>query len=169
MFFKQVFAAFVASKQLVQGVDSTCWKCCNQMFDKSLDVYKHISHQHTEELEEQIQQALKVRHLNRACSGDEKGNVLPAAEYHDENDQVHTLLSGGDVVASLDRSNAGKKQHFGPDDVFPWLPAVLEGDDNDEIKGQVLLFYRYTVLEDPDDICRWQEELCRRLQLSGKV
>jgi len=35
--------------------------------------------------------------------------------------------------------------------------------------GQVLLFYNYQQIEDPNQICLWQQELCTRLGLTGKV
>jgi predicted sulfurtransferase len=37
------------------------------------------------------------------------------------------------------------------------------------LKGNVLLFYKYVTIEDPETIAQWQRELCSRLNLTGKI
>lgn len=40
-----------------------------------------------------------------------------------------------------------------------------QGDD----EGEVLLYYCYRDLKDPDWVCAWQTALCQHLHLTGKV
>ncbi len=36
-------------------------------------------------------------------------------------------------------------------------------------EGVVLLFYNYVEIPDPQEVCKWQKELCTQLQLKGKI
>ncbi|XP_075416311.1 thiosulfate sulfurtransferase/rhodanese-like domain-containing protein 2 isoform X2 [Tenrec ecaudatus] len=63
-----------------------------------------------------------------------------------------------------------------PKEPFPpsWLPD-LSGFSPDQLAGQgaddgeVLLYYCYCDLQDPQQVCAWQAALCRHLQLTGKL
>lgn len=51
--------------------------------------------------------------------------------------------------------------------LFPLWFSFYSGHSNGE--GEVLLYYCYCDLEDPDWICAWQTALCQHLHLTGKV
>ncbi|XP_075416312.1 thiosulfate sulfurtransferase/rhodanese-like domain-containing protein 2 isoform X3 [Tenrec ecaudatus] len=64
-----------------------------------------------------------------------------------------------------------------PKEPFPpsWLPD-LSGFSPDQLAGsqgaddgEVLLYYCYCDLQDPQQVCAWQAALCRHLQLTGKL
>ncbi|XP_016353913.1 thiosulfate sulfurtransferase/rhodanese-like domain-containing protein 2 isoform X1 [Sinocyclocheilus anshuiensis] len=56
-------------------------------------------------------------------------------------------------------------------DVSSWIPGASHVPEDDLIKGpgEVLLYYCYCQLNDPQIICQWQKELCLKLKLTGKV
>ncbi|XP_035281864.1 thiosulfate sulfurtransferase/rhodanese-like domain-containing protein 2 isoform X1 [Anguilla anguilla] len=58
-----------------------------------------------------------------------------------------------------------------PGDVSRWIPDTAHVDEEHLVKspGEVLLFYCYTQLPDPKLICTWQNALCQKLHLTGKV
>ncbi|XP_052429911.1 thiosulfate sulfurtransferase/rhodanese-like domain-containing protein 2 isoform X1 [Carassius gibelio] len=56
-------------------------------------------------------------------------------------------------------------------DVSSWIPNTSHISEDDLIRGpgEVLLYYCYHQLNDPQIICQWQRELCLKLKLTGKV
>ncbi|KAI1888245.1 hypothetical protein AGOR_G00183040 [Albula goreensis] len=56
-------------------------------------------------------------------------------------------------------------------DMSRWIPDISHVDEDQLVKGQgeVLLYYCYCELPDPQLICAWQRALCEKLHLTGKV
>ncbi|XP_052006269.1 thiosulfate sulfurtransferase/rhodanese-like domain-containing protein 2 [Xyrauchen texanus] len=56
-------------------------------------------------------------------------------------------------------------------DISSWIPDTSQVSDDDLIRGpgEVLLYYYYCQLNNPQVICQWQKELCSKLQLTGKI
>ncbi|KAG9345547.1 hypothetical protein JZ751_008691 [Albula glossodonta] len=55
-------------------------------------------------------------------------------------------------------------------DMSRWIPDISHVDEDQLVKGQgeVLLYYCYCELPDPQLICAWQRALCEKLHLTGK-
>eukprot|EP00057_Strongylocentrotus_purpuratus_P033960 XP_793430.1 PREDICTED: thiosulfate sulfurtransferase/rhodanese-like domain-containing protein 2 [Strongylocentrotus purpuratus] len=177
---KKVFAETVAAKQLTSNPPE--WKCCNHCFRSAIDIHKHTSLEHSEEIDSKTMDALKK--ARTACSTSKY--ILENAEPGEGQKNKHQgsretpngCVNPAGVCAG---ESTSKRRHcsYSEDDVRPWLPMVTQCDAEDEEsrcdkksrtkEGQVLLFYKYVDLADPADICEWQRELCRRLHLHGKI
>ncbi|KAJ7335070.1 hypothetical protein JRQ81_013011 [Phrynocephalus forsythii] len=48
-------------------------------------------------------------------------------------------------------------------------PSKALGQDQEIEAGQVLLYYCYCEVADPEGLCAWQKALCQHLRLTGKV
>lgn len=188
---KKVFAEIVAAKQCDD--EPQRWICCNQSFGKSLDVYKHISQEHRQEIESRTNAGLEETNLK--CNSDnfhvrEEQEQLESKDCQERNhiqnqraQQSCSSCNRVDEVGSENGTSRRRKWSYSADDLYPWLPAlpcdsIEEKEDDVEVKspkpgvrgeGRVLLFYKYTELEEPENICAWQRELCRRLGLTGKI
>uniref|UniRef100_A0A8C2ZTA2 Thiosulfate sulfurtransferase/rhodanese-like domain-containing protein 2 n=2 Tax=Cyclopterus lumpus TaxID=8103 RepID=A0A8C2ZTA2_CYCLU len=58
-----------------------------------------------------------------------------------------------------------------PVDISAWIPESghISEEQLQKGPGKVLLFYRYCPVEDPHAVRAWQEALCEKLHLTGKV
>ncbi|EPY78647.1 thiosulfate sulfurtransferase/rhodanese-like domain-containing protein 2 [Camelus ferus] len=89
--------------------------------------------------------------------------------------QLAVTLSTSKSLKSADKRNPLKEDLTHNHEVSAWLPdtscfspdELISGQGSDE--GEVLLYYCYCDLEDPDRICAWQTALCQLLHLTGKV
>ncbi|KAL4641600.1 thiosulfate sulfurtransferase/rhodanese-like domain-containing protein 2 [Arapaima gigas] len=56
-------------------------------------------------------------------------------------------------------------------DVSCWIPDTSHLQEEQLVKGpgEVLLYYCYCPLQDPQVICSWQKALCEKLRLTGKI
>ncbi|KAI4899923.1 hypothetical protein NFI96_019501 [Prochilodus magdalenae] len=56
-------------------------------------------------------------------------------------------------------------------DMSSWIPDISHVSEEELSKGpgEVLLYYCYCQIQDPKLICAWQNELCSKLHLTGKV
>ncbi|KAM6105349.1 thiosulfate sulfurtransferase/rhodanese-like domain-containing protein 2 [Pterocles gutturalis] len=56
-------------------------------------------------------------------------------------------------------------------EIFPVLPDTshVSHDDLTRKVGEVLLYYCYCEVKDPEKLCAWQKALCQHLHLTGKV
>lgn len=174
----KVFAETVAAKQVTSNPPE--WKCCNHCFRSAIDIHKHTSLEHSEEIDSKTMDALKKARSASSTSKRILENAAAGEGQEDEHQRSRETLDEGKIpnrCVNPEGVGAGEstRRHcfYSEDDVRPWLPTVTQCDAEDEesrIKeGQVLLFYKYVDLADPADICEWQRELCRRLHLHGKV
>uniref|UniRef100_A0AAY4CWR9 Thiosulfate sulfurtransferase/rhodanese-like domain-containing protein 2 n=1 Tax=Denticeps clupeoides TaxID=299321 RepID=A0AAY4CWR9_9TELE len=74
------------------------------------------------------------------------------------------------TTATLQQQQPKMEEEEGGD-VSSWIPDIshLSGEDLTRGTGEVLLFYCYCDLPNPQQISAWQRELCQRLRLTGKV
>ncbi|XP_063953441.1 thiosulfate sulfurtransferase/rhodanese-like domain-containing protein 2 [Lytechinus pictus] len=188
---KKVFAETVSTKQVNDHPPE--WKCCNICFRSAIDINKHTSIEHGEEIQSKTLAALKALKRGKSTFSSsedifESASAGEGLEEHyrrsgkpyDQNKIPDHGFSPPDVDASEGISDCRKKlPSYSEDEVRPWLPIKCNKNTEDEgsyfdnksmtQEGQVLLFYKYVELTDPPDICEWQKELCRRLHLNGKI
>ncbi|KAB1280415.1 Thiosulfate sulfurtransferase/rhodanese-like domain-containing protein 2 [Camelus dromedarius] len=145
------FALFVKTKE-VPAPPFECkekwWKCCQQLFMSQTSIHRHVATQHADEICHETASVLK---------------------------QLAVTLSTSKSLKSADKRNPLKEDLTHNHEVSAWLPdtscfspdELISGQGSDE--GEVLLYYCYCDLEDPDRICAWQTALCQLLHLTGKV
>ncbi|KAL0974262.1 hypothetical protein UPYG_G00217890 [Umbra pygmaea] len=77
------------------------------------------------------------------------------------------LLSQMEKESTLQQESTEKEQV----DISSWTPDTshVPGDQFRNGPGEVLLYYCYCQLADPQLICEWQKAFCEKLQLTGKV
>ncbi|KAK2890902.1 hypothetical protein QQF64_007021 [Cirrhinus molitorella] len=84
---------------------------------------------------------------------------------------IHQLTTETlDVMLQLDHREENPINEDSTDVSF-WIPDTSQIPEDDLIKGpgEVLLYYCYCQLNDPQMICQWQRDLCLKLKLTGKV
>ncbi|XP_071941859.1 thiosulfate sulfurtransferase/rhodanese-like domain-containing protein 2 [Antedon mediterranea] len=144
---KKAFGLFEASKKLKSCLDGRQWVCCGQNFVVPKSMHTHVSNEHSAEINNQVELLLQnpdllTRRLHVSNIGATQPSEIATAKY----DNNHT---------------------------FPWLPSEVDVNiktaSAEERGCQVLLFYNYCNLDNPEDICLWQKQLCQRLQLTGKI
>ncbi|XP_048639280.1 thiosulfate sulfurtransferase/rhodanese-like domain-containing protein 2 isoform X3 [Marmota marmota marmota] len=89
--------------------------------------------------------------------------------------QLAATLSTSKSVTSANKKNPLKEYLTHSHEVSAWLPDIscfspdeLKSGQGSE-EGEVLLYYCYCDLEDPQWICAWQTALCQHLHLTGKI
>ncbi|XP_026961220.1 thiosulfate sulfurtransferase/rhodanese-like domain-containing protein 2 isoform X3 [Sagmatias obliquidens] len=148
---KKAFALFVKTKELPappSEYKEKWWKCCQQLFTDQTSIHRHVATQHADEIYRETASVLK---------------------------QLTVTSSTSKTLKSADKRNPFKEDLTHNHEVSAWLPDIscfspdelLSGHSNGE--GEVLLYYCYCDLEDPDWICAWQTALCQHLHLTGKV
>ncbi|XP_072137911.1 thiosulfate sulfurtransferase/rhodanese-like domain-containing protein 2 [Mobula birostris] len=143
---KRAFALFIKSRQVSKSSNPALdeenihWECCGQQFDKEVCIHKHVGNEHMSEVLQQTE-------------------------------AIFNLL--GQKKSKLTRKHDSASQHNKPKeefDISPWLPATSGINfDLTCAEGEVLLYYSYCDIEDPQIICKWQKVLCLQLHLTGKV
>ncbi|XP_003260589.1 thiosulfate sulfurtransferase/rhodanese-like domain-containing protein 2 [Nomascus leucogenys] len=149
---KKAFALFVKTKEVPTKRSFECkeklWKCCQQLFTDQTSIHRHVATQHADEIYHQTASILK---------------------------QLAVTLSTSKSLLSADEKNPLKECLPHTHDVSAWLPDIscfnpdelISGQGSEE--GEVLLYYCYRDLEDPQWICAWQTALCQHLHLTGKI
>ncbi|XP_056295033.1 thiosulfate sulfurtransferase/rhodanese-like domain-containing protein 2 [Pseudoliparis swirei] len=140
---RKSFSAFVASKTDGGGAEagSPSWRCCSQTFSEHSAVHKHVARTHDAEIR-QLTQAAYEHLLSRLKEEEEEAETQRRTEREAE-----------------------------PVDISAWIPETGHVSEEQLQKGpgKVLLFYRYCRVEDPHLLRAWQEALCEKLHLTGKV
>ncbi|KAM9083951.1 thiosulfate sulfurtransferase/rhodanese-like domain-containing protein 2 isoform 2-T2 [Megaptera novaeangliae] len=148
---KKAFALFVKTKELPappSEYKEKWWKCCQQLFTDQTSIHRHVATQHADEIYHETASVLK---------------------------QLTVTSSTSKTLKSADKRNPFKEDLTHNHEVSAWLPDIscfspdelISGQGNGE--GEVLLYYCYCDLEDPDWICAWQTALCQHLHLTGKT
>ncbi|XP_016327752.1 thiosulfate sulfurtransferase/rhodanese-like domain-containing protein 2 [Sinocyclocheilus anshuiensis] len=85
--------------------------------------------------------------------------------------EIHQLTTETLDVMLHQAHSEEESIHEESTDVSSWIPNTSHIPEDDLIKGpgEVLLYYCYCQLNDPQIICQWQKELCLKLKLTGKV
>ncbi|XP_041041350.1 thiosulfate sulfurtransferase/rhodanese-like domain-containing protein 2 isoform X2 [Carcharodon carcharias] len=153
---KRAFALFIKSRQVSKigntspqelGGQNVHWECCEQQFEEEEAIHKHVANEHMPEVLRQTEAIFKVL----------AQNDFKLTRKHDSSDN--------NVAAP--QSN-GTKEEF---DISKWLPDTshINFDELACAAGEVLLYYSYCDIEEPQVICTWQKTLCHQLHFTGKV
>ncbi|XP_036069968.1 thiosulfate sulfurtransferase/rhodanese-like domain-containing protein 2 [Oryzias melastigma] len=136
---RKSFAMFVASKNC-STEGRASWCCCGQTFTEHSAVHKHVARAHAAEVQQLAQTAFQA--LLSQLAEEERTQRLKG--HQEEEEEV---------------------------DFSVWIPDVshIPAEQLKIGPGKVLLYYRYCKVEDPHVICAWQNALCEKLQLTGKV
>ncbi|XP_058264550.1 thiosulfate sulfurtransferase/rhodanese-like domain-containing protein 2 isoform X2 [Hemibagrus wyckioides] len=85
-------------------------------------------------------------------------------------------LTSAALDQMLKRAKADDSVHEYPNDrpskdASYWMPDIshISEDKLSEGPGEVILYYCYCQIKEPRFICDWQNELCSKLRLTGKV
>ncbi|XP_037706881.1 thiosulfate sulfurtransferase/rhodanese-like domain-containing protein 2 isoform X2 [Choloepus didactylus] len=144
---KKAFALFIKTKEVPAppvGYKGKWWKCCEQLFKDQAVFHRHVATQHADEVCRQTASILK---------------------------QLAVTGSRSKSLTSTDPKNLPEESFSHNHKVSAWLPDIscFHPDELRSGEGEVLLFYCYCDLEDPQGLCSWQMALCQWLHLTGKV
>ncbi|XP_064294533.1 thiosulfate sulfurtransferase/rhodanese-like domain-containing protein 2 isoform X2 [Phalacrocorax carbo] len=147
---RKAFSLFVKAKEVpaearvAAGGEGARWRCCRQAFEELSGIHRHVALQH---------------------GGDVGQLAGPAAQLA----ATEVRPSGGPAGAgSTDERNG----HSGNcSEIVCALPDTshVSYDDLTSKVGEVLLYYCYCEVKDPEKLCSWQKALCQHLHLTGKV
>lgn len=149
---KKAFALFVKAKEVVTDTccpmsacqGTTYWRCCQQTFKDLRGIHRHVAAQHSGDIRQEAAIILKQ-------------------------------TAGNDNVTRSPVSRDGAPRPMGPpyrkQEMFYKLPDTshIKSDELTSETGQVLLYYCYCEVGDPEELCAWQKALCQHLHLNGKV
>ncbi|XP_075681746.1 thiosulfate sulfurtransferase/rhodanese-like domain-containing protein 2 [Rhinoderma darwinii] len=147
---KKAFALFVKELQSTSASPQTAqdgcikWKCCGQDFRDLRTVHKHVAAQHATEVLHQTANILEKMVTTAASS------------------LSRTESNNTDALPPMSWSNHK---------VSDWLPLLnyYKTEELTSEPGEVLLYYCYCDICDPQWICDWQRTLCDLLHLTGKI
>ncbi|KAM4809339.1 thiosulfate sulfurtransferase/rhodanese-like domain-containing protein 2 [Rhinophrynus dorsalis] len=148
---KKAFAVFVKELQLAVDLPQTAhgnrvrWKCCEQEFTDLAAIHKHVSAQHSNEVLKRTSKILE--------------ELIFAAK---------TTVPCTDLS---DNTCAAMESSWTSCEISDWLPDTshFKQEDLTREPGEVLLYYSYCDVKDPQWICDWQRALCQLLHLTGKI
>ncbi|XP_075303388.1 thiosulfate sulfurtransferase/rhodanese-like domain-containing protein 2 [Opisthocomus hoazin] len=144
---RKAFSLFVKAREVpaaarcAGGGDGVRWRCCRQAFEELSGIHRHVALQHGGDVGQRAGPAER----RAAAEGSASGGSAPAG------------AAGGHA-----RSNP---------EICCVLPDTshLSCDDLTSKVGEVLLYYCYCEVKDPEKLCAWQKALCQHLHLTGKV
>ncbi|XP_078252147.1 thiosulfate sulfurtransferase/rhodanese-like domain-containing protein 2 isoform X2 [Rhinoraja longicauda] len=149
---KRAFALYIKSRQVSKisnpelDEENIHWECCGQQFDKEVCIHKHVGNEHMSEVLQQTEATFKLLGQNKS--------KLTRKQDFTEN---KIALS----------QHTKTKEEF---DISTWIPDTSHINfDLACAAGEVLLYYSYCDIEQPQVICMWQKALCRQLHFTGKV
>ncbi|KAM9675772.1 thiosulfate sulfurtransferase/rhodanese-like domain-containing protein 2 isoform 1-T2 [Dama dama] len=147
---KKAFAVFVKTKEVPAppcGCKEKWWKCCQQRFTDPTGIHRHVATQHADEIRRETAAVLKqLAATSSPSTGPESADS--------RNPFRDALTRNQELSAWLPDTSC-----FSPDE-------LISGQGDDE--GEVLLYYCYCDLKDPNWVCAWQTALCQHLHLTGK-
>ncbi|NXE28269.1 TSTD2 protein, partial [Ardeotis kori] len=147
----QAFSLFVKAKEVPAaarcpaGGEGVRWRCCRQAFEELSGIHRHVALQHAGDIGQQA---------GLAAAKQAAAEVSPA--------------SGPAPVGDA----YGLSGHSGSSpEIACTLPDTsrVSYDDLTSNVGEVLLYYCYCEVKDPEKLCAWQKALCEHLHLTGKV
>ncbi|XP_069633825.1 thiosulfate sulfurtransferase/rhodanese-like domain-containing protein 2 [Haliaeetus albicilla] len=157
---RKAFSLFVKAKEVPAagrcpaGGEGVRWRCCRQAFEELPGIHRHVALQHAGDIGRQA--GLTTDAGQRAG--------LPA-----EQAAAEASPSSGPVpVGGADGLNG---HSCGTPEITCTLPDTsrVSYDDLTSKVGEVLLYYCYCEVKDPEKLCSWQKALCQHLHLTGKV
>uniref|UniRef100_A0A8C8RHY4 Thiosulfate sulfurtransferase/rhodanese-like domain-containing protein 2 n=1 Tax=Pelusios castaneus TaxID=367368 RepID=A0A8C8RHY4_9SAUR len=149
---KKVFALFVKAKEVPAAAScppstcraGLCWECCGQTFQDLTGIHRHVATQHASDIWQQTGLILKQLTAEARMSS----NPTSSEE--------------------ADRLNGPT---FNSPELWDRLPDTryISSNELTSGEGEVLLYYCYCEVKDPESLCSWQKSLCQHLHLTGKV
>ncbi|KAM4706434.1 thiosulfate sulfurtransferase/rhodanese-like domain-containing protein 2 [Discoglossus pictus] len=148
---KKAFALFVRELQTTPDLppagsrDVVRWECCDNVYKDLAAIHKHVAAQHASEVLQQTGYILEDLVLDAETT-------VPCTDLSDN--------TGASTVMSWNKG-----------EVSDWLPNTTHFSQEDLTSepGEVLLYYCYCDVKDPQWICLWQRALCQMLHLTGKI
>ncbi|XP_029459449.1 thiosulfate sulfurtransferase/rhodanese-like domain-containing protein 2 [Rhinatrema bivittatum] len=150
---KKAFAIYVKTVEVPVAVNASAkphWECCRQLFHNLTSIHKHVASQHQEDVLQQTGAVLQQLASNR---------------------HTGVIHASSDRSSSLGEANLTSDNTFDSYEASDWLPDknCMIAEDKTSGPGEVLLYYCYCLVEDPQQLCAWQRALCQCLHLTGKV
>ncbi|XP_075596193.1 thiosulfate sulfurtransferase/rhodanese-like domain-containing protein 2 isoform X4 [Balearica regulorum gibbericeps] len=147
---RKAFSQFVKAKEVPAaarcsaGGEGVRWRCCRQAFEELSGIHRHVALQHAGDIGQQAGLAAK----QAAAEVSSSSGPAPAGSV----DGLHGHSHGSPEVSCA-------------------LPDTshVSYDDLTSKVGEVLLYYCYCEVKDPEKLCAWQKALCQHLHLTGKV
>uniref|UniRef100_A0A8C3QPG2 Thiosulfate sulfurtransferase/rhodanese-like domain-containing protein 2 n=1 Tax=Cyanoderma ruficeps TaxID=181631 RepID=A0A8C3QPG2_9PASS len=147
----QAFSLFVKAKEVPAasrcpgGGEGVRWRCCRQAFEELPGIHRHVALHHSGDVGRQA----------GLGAGPGEAGASPA---------------GGPAPAGSATRPSGHSCSSNPE-IYWALPDTshLSHDDLTSQVGEVLLYYCYCEVRDPEKLCAWQKALCQHLHLTGKV
>ncbi|XP_075787320.1 thiosulfate sulfurtransferase/rhodanese-like domain-containing protein 2 isoform X2 [Pelodiscus sinensis] len=149
---KKAFALFVKAKEVPAAArcpPATCrvgqwWECCGRTFPDLTGMHRHVATQHSSDIQQQTGLILQQLAAEAGTSGN---------------------------PASADKANGLRGPPYNSQELSGSLPDTshISSDELTSGEGEVLLYYCYCEVENPERLCGWQQSLCQQLHLTGKV
>ncbi|NXF92766.1 TSTD2 protein, partial [Eubucco bourcierii] len=146
----QAFSLFVKAKEVPTaahcpaGGEGVRWRCCRQAFEELSGIHRHVALQHAADIGQQSRMAAPQTSPEESSSG----SPAPAGKAGGLNGLSY---SSPEISCTLPDTS-----HISYDDLTCKV-------------GEVLLYYCYCEVKDPEKLCAWQKALCQHLHLTGKV
>lgn len=134
----------MTDKQAASSISCQQWTCCSKAFTSLVEIQRHVSRDHQAEV------TAAVSHMR---DGHVKDIV---AEMGGDMERPDSCLFG---TVDQDKVRVALSKKL----------AVWRCEDGDGQRGLVLLFYKYADISNPQALVTWQQKLCDRLSLTGKV
>ncbi|KAM6289325.1 thiosulfate sulfurtransferase/rhodanese-like domain-containing protein 2 [Aegotheles albertisi] len=145
---RKAFSLFVKAREepaggrCPAGAGAVRWRCCRQAFEERAGIHRHVALQHGGDI---------GRQAGPGQAGPGQAGQGPAG--------------GTDTAGSADGHTGGAAEVSGS---LPDTSHLGHGELTSKV-GEVLLYYCYCEVKDPEKLCAWQEALCQHLHLTGKV
>ncbi|XP_074850591.1 thiosulfate sulfurtransferase/rhodanese-like domain-containing protein 2 isoform X2 [Carettochelys insculpta] len=148
---KKAFALFVKGKQVPASANcppDVCgvghrWKCCRKTFTDLTGIHRHVAMHHCSDIQEQTGWILKQLAAEASTSRN------PA--FSEEADRLNDPTCDSQELSD----RLPDTSHISVDELTSGV-------------GEVLLYYCYCEVKNPERLCGWQKSLCQHLQLTGK-
>ena len=127
--------------QATVSTSSQLWICCSQTFSNLVEIQRHVSREHQEEVTSLVSE---IKGSQPKDSVEEMGIEVETSNYAE-----HAVDYEKFSIALSERMSV-------------WRSGCADC-------GLVVLFYKYTDIPSPQALATWQQKLCDRLALTGKV
>ncbi|XP_076219414.1 thiosulfate sulfurtransferase/rhodanese-like domain-containing protein 2 [Aptenodytes patagonicus] len=147
---RKAFSLFVKAKEVPAaarcpaGGEGVRWRCCRLAFEELSGIHRHVALQHTGDIGQQAGLTAKQ------AAAEVSPSSVPAPAGNADGLNGHSR-SSPEISCTL------------PD------TSHVSYDDLTSKVGEVLLYYCYCEVKDPEKLCAWQKALCQHLHLTGKV
>ncbi|KAM9368009.1 thiosulfate sulfurtransferase/rhodanese-like domain-containing protein 2 [Phaethornis superciliosus] len=152
---RKAFSLFVKAKEVPSaapgpgGAGCVRWRCCRQSFQELAGIHRHVALQHGGDIWRQ--------------PGTPAGSGLREEQLAEQ--------AAEEESPAVPEGGGGEPHGGGTPEISSALPdtSQLSHEDLTSKKGEVLLYYCYCEVKNPEKLCDWQKALCQHLHLTGKV